>query len=99
MRTCPAGRFARDPFRQGAGLFDFQPPDGRGDPFASRADDLDPVGFVEFLPDGGFSQVGLAVHEACGRISELCWHSHYRTRILERAVPGIGCDRDGADEN
>ena len=74
--------------------------DGRINRLASRAYNLDPFVGTQFLPDGGSSQIGLPLHEACGRISERGGHAHHRRRIVMRAVPKVGCDckRAGQDK-
>src|SRR5438876_9790583 len=63
-------------------LFDCQLRDGRVDYLAWHANDLDTVGLAEFLPDRGFGQMSLPVHEACRRISELGGQAHNRGRTI-----------------
>jgi hypothetical protein len=80
-------------------LLDRRSLDGSVDCLAARTNYLDSVVIADFLSDRGLSQVGLPVHEARGRISELGGHPHHRCRIFAGAIPEIGCDRNRADQD
>src|SRR5262249_28175321 len=82
---------------QRATLFDSQLQDGDVDRVNARADNFYSILVGEFLPNGGVSQVGLPVHEACRRIEELSGQAHDSRRIVAAALSEIWCDCCGAD--
>jgi len=63
------------------------------------ADNFDPIVITEFRRYRGFSQVGLPVHEARGRVRELGGHAQDCRRIIGSAVLQIGRGRNRANEN
>lgn len=57
-----------------------------GERFTSHADELDSLAGVEVSPDRGPRELGLRVHEARRRISELSRHTHDLSCIVAGAI-------------
>jgi hypothetical protein len=67
--------------------------------YGSSTDYLDPVIIAKFASDGGFSQKGLCLHQASGRMRELARYPQHRSRVVSRAVLEIWRDLDRAEQN
>ena len=68
------------------------------DHFAAHANHLDTVTCVKLAPDRVCRQVSLTLHEAGCRISELGRCAHHGGCIVARAIFGLRCNVDCANE-
>src|SRR5262249_45241559 len=93
------GALAKCPLR--VALF-FQPSwalRGGSQYFAPHAYDFDALVGLELPADGGPSQVGLSMQEACGRTSELSRDANDSYRVVSGAIVKIGGRGGRANKN